>query len=162
MKTRLARLSGIILAGCLMMPAFVDARYYDPKTGRFIQRDPETPGQVRVRKNKAEVVNPTPPSTNSLDVNPYTYVGNNPINFVDPFGEQGVPPGLVSRVGVPPIPPGLVHLPGPSTCKKGKECPTVSAETDKNVPPIELVEFCKELCTGATDYQKCFEVCIGE
>jgi len=36
-------------------------------------------------------------------MNLYDYVGNNPINIVDPFGLQGLPP----RKGTPiPIPPG--------------------------------------------------------
>jgi RHS repeat-associated protein len=42
------------------------ARYYDPKAGRFITRDPI--------------------SFAGGDGNLYGYVENNPINFVDPFG----------------------------------------------------------------------------
>jgi RHS repeat-associated protein len=38
------------------------ARYYDPKIGRFLQEDPV------------------------WDVNLYPYVGNNPLNWVDPWG----------------------------------------------------------------------------
>jgi RHS repeat-associated protein len=46
---------------------FYRARYYDPATGRFITEDPiEFEGG---------------------DVNFYAYVGNNPINAVDPYGK---------------------------------------------------------------------------
>jgi RHS repeat-associated protein len=40
-------------------------RHYDPRIGRFIQRDP---------------------IGMSDDVNLYRYVGNNPMNYNDPFG----------------------------------------------------------------------------
>jgi RHS repeat-associated protein len=42
---------------------YLRARYYDPSTGRFLSEDPVASD------------------------NPYAYVGNNPINFVDPSGE---------------------------------------------------------------------------
>jgi len=42
------------------------ARYYDPRAGRFITRDPI--------------------GFEGGDVNLYAYVGNNPVNWVDPFG----------------------------------------------------------------------------
>ena len=48
-------------------------RYYDPTIGRFITQDPM--GMVD-------------------GPNPYTYVGNNPVNFIDPWGwskEKGIP-----------------------------------------------------------------------
>jgi len=41
-------------------------RYYDPRTGRFISKDPI--------------------GFNGGDVNLYGYVGNNPVNWVDPWG----------------------------------------------------------------------------
>lgn len=44
------------------------ARYYDPKVGRFITKDPIGFG--------------------GSDVNLYVYVGNNPINLVDPTGQN--------------------------------------------------------------------------
>ena len=48
-------------------------RHYDPRIGRFIQRDP------------IDMVD---------DINLYRYVGNNPVNYVDPMGlskETAVP-----------------------------------------------------------------------
>lgn len=44
---------------------YVRARYYDPETGRFISRDP-----IGQQDN----------------INLYTYVGNNPVMFVDLMG----------------------------------------------------------------------------
>jgi len=49
---------------------YLRKRYYDPETGRFLSKDP-FPGYI------------TQPQT----VNPYPYVGNNPINRTDPKGE---------------------------------------------------------------------------
>ena len=42
------------------------ARYYDPKAGRFITKDPL--------------------GFDGGDVNLYAYVGNNPVNYTDPLG----------------------------------------------------------------------------
>jgi len=47
----------------------VGARYYDPATGRFLQRDP-----IGIRGG----------------LNGYTYVGANPLIYVDPFGLDAV------------------------------------------------------------------------
>ena len=46
------------------------ARFYDPNTGRFLQKDPE-PGKIEA------------PIT---VINNYAYCGNNPANFTDPTG----------------------------------------------------------------------------
>ncbi len=86
MKHRLGSIGGLFLVGCLLMPALADARYYNSKTGRFLQRDPESPGRVRVQNGRVVVLNPSAPVTDSLDPNLYLYVRNNPINFVDPYG----------------------------------------------------------------------------
>jgi RHS repeat-associated protein len=45
------------------------ARYYDPRAGRFLTKDPI--------------------GFAAGDVNRYRYVGNNPINFADPWGQYG-------------------------------------------------------------------------
>ncbi len=58
-------------------------RYYDPEIGRFISKDPR-PGKL------------DRPST----VNPYCYVENNPVNFIDPLGLEGVSPEAWERVRV--------------------------------------------------------------
>jgi RHS repeat-associated protein len=50
------------------------ARYYDPTTGRWTQQDP--------------IANPLDPG----QWNRYTYVGGDPINFVDPMGTRACPP----------------------------------------------------------------------
>src|SRR6185503_18789838 len=47
------------------------ARYYDPKTGRFVREDP-----IGLRGS---------------DINFYAYVRNNPVNWTDPYGLQFVP-----------------------------------------------------------------------
>lgn len=55
---------------CLLPVDFAEARYYDAKTGRFLNEDPRDGFLSR-------------PQTK----NRYIYVENNPIILVDPFGE---------------------------------------------------------------------------
>jgi RHS repeat-associated protein len=50
---------------------FMRARYYDPETGRFISKDP-----IGLAGG----------------INQFAYVGNNPINSVDPLGLEAQPP----------------------------------------------------------------------
>ena len=52
------------------------ARYYDPKIGRFISEDPLPLSERTVQ-----------------ELNAYAYVANNPVNYVDPTGLVGLPPG---------------------------------------------------------------------
>ena len=54
------------------------ARYYDAKVGRFVSKDPI--------------------GLAGGDINLYSYVGNNPVNFVDPWGLKCKKP-FWSRVG---------------------------------------------------------------
>lgn len=54
---------------------FLRNRYYDPEIGRFISKD-SRPGKL------------DRPST----INPYCYVENNPINFIDPWGFEAIEP----------------------------------------------------------------------
>jgi RHS repeat-associated protein len=49
---------------------YYDARYYDPTLGRFVSEDPI--------------------GFAALDTNLYRYTGNNPINYVDPTGLEGL------------------------------------------------------------------------
>lgn len=60
---------------------FLRNRYYDPETGRFISKDPH-PGKL------------DRPST----LNPYCYVENNPVNFVDPWGFEAIEPKQLELV----------------------------------------------------------------
>jgi RHS repeat-associated protein len=61
------------------------ARYYSPVAGRFINEDP-----IRFRGG----------------TNFYTYANNNPVNVVDPYGLQGVPPPwMLPRPPAEPEPP---------------------------------------------------------
>jgi len=59
------------------------ARYYDPMEGRFISKDPI--------------------GFDGEDVNLYAYVGNQPINYVDPYGLARFDPG---GIVIQPIPIG--------------------------------------------------------
>lgn len=47
----------------------MQARYYDPATGHFLSIDPVAPS-----------------AANTFNFNRYDYVGNNPINHIDPDG----------------------------------------------------------------------------
>jgi RHS repeat-associated protein len=75
---------------------YLRARYYDPALGRFLTQDP-WPGSVF--------------SPQSL--NPYAYVLNNPVNWLDPWGLRNVE-------GTPtPTPAGMVRVcvrVGPEGC----------------------------------------------
>jgi RHS repeat-associated protein len=61
---------------------YLRARWYDPALGRFLTRDP-FPGLAVL------------PTTQ----HPYVYVGNNPVNLVDPSGEFIVPLLVAAAIG---------------------------------------------------------------
>jgi len=66
---------------------FLRNRYYDPELGRFISADSEF-GSI----------------TNPQSLNPYTYVNNNPLNFIDPTGLRSAkacayPAGTMTKDG---------------------------------------------------------------
>jgi len=58
------------------------ARYYDPRAGRFLTKDPIglAGGDVNLYRYVDSVGKPI------LDINPYRYANNNPINYTDPMG----------------------------------------------------------------------------
>ncbi len=81
---------------------FLRARYYDPATGRFLSRDP-FPGY----------------SEDPRTLNPYFYVGNDPVNATDPSGmdwfdpiDSGTAGGAGGGGG------GEVKIPSPPTPKQ--------------------------------------------
>ena len=63
-------------------------RYYDPRIGRFISKDPI--------------------GFAGGDVNLFRYVGNNAVNYTDPYGLQERPPVYPTRPVIP-IPPGQTY-----------------------------------------------------
>jgi RHS repeat-associated protein len=54
------------------------SRYYDPKLGRFLQKDIYNEAGY-LYGNPGVIYNPA-------QLNPYNYVGNNPVNYIDPYG----------------------------------------------------------------------------
>ncbi|MCK9477820.1 MAG: hypothetical protein M0R46_18045, partial [Candidatus Muirbacterium halophilum] len=56
---------------------FYRSRYYDPTLGRFTQRDKFNEAGF-ITGNPAVIYNP-------LQLNDYTYVGNNPLIYTDPL-----------------------------------------------------------------------------
>lgn len=157
----------LFLVSCLLAPALADARYYSSKTGRFNERDPETPGQVRIRNNQAIVKSPTPPPTNPQDWHPYMYVGNNPVNFVDPYGTQAVGGCLTCFMPRTGIGPPTVPLPEPSAGKPGKECATNASDDEPTHDEVWCAEQCQKQCVDhllqgdMKAWRRCMEVCMA-
>ena len=62
-------------------------RYWDPRTGRFIQEDPlRFFGGVNFYTYAGSVGKPLPYFKPITETNPYLYTGNNPVNRIDPLG----------------------------------------------------------------------------
>lgn len=103
----------VVLFMCLLPLTSADARYYDPKTGTFLQEDSEDTAAIILRRQRASPqrsgfqVDESVPSVSSQRLNPYPYVENNPVNRVDPFGLFPAE-GLLRQPWLSPVtPPGL-------------------------------------------------------
>jgi len=72
---------------------YLQARYYDPETARFLSRDPY-PGDL----------------DHPISQNGYTYANNNPVMFIDPNGEIAVliPPAVLAAA-IAVLGAGLVY-----------------------------------------------------
>ncbi|MEN6318468.1 MAG: RHS repeat-associated core domain-containing protein [Syntrophaceae bacterium] len=87
---------------------FYRARYYDPKVGRFITKDPI--------------------SFSGGDVNLYSYVSNDPVNWIDPLGLAGCTAGQLASCKI--------------TCKLiGKELKDCTPDGTSSLGPFNIPIF---------------------
>ncbi len=112
------------------------ARYNDSKIGRFISEDPI--------------------GFNGGDVNFYAYVGNNPVNFVDPLGLTSIPWPIVIAPAIP-----IVISPAGAAAAIGAAFlfwPTTLDDTDDQ--PIDDLRRQLEEAKCYKAYAECIKGCI--
>ncbi len=72
------------------------ARYYQPSIGRFLSEDPIRPWPNAAADNWSLL------ALNRFDTRPpqYEYVGNDPVNWLDPSGQHGIGAGTGVGIGI--------------------------------------------------------------
>jgi len=112
---------------------FLRARYYDPRVGRFISRDPLLSIEYYARRGmdlrKLKAWSTVKPRW----LNPYIYCLNNPVNLIDPTGgcskTPDIPPGLIGEIPAWIIEAGIIKTIADALgaacagqeCKKGND-----------------------------------------
>jgi len=119
-------------------------RYYDPRTGRYITSDPMSVAEhfMRWHAGLGKLAQGLP------EVNSYTYVNNNPLRFVDPFGlEQGN-----NRQRGYPDP----KISFPFSWPPPKSCAGCGTAWNENVVPDVYLEACNrhDKCYGTPGRSK--------
>jgi RHS repeat-associated protein len=121
------------------------ARYYDPKTGRGISADP-TNVVAHVRRWQENLGVPDQPP---LEINPYAYVANNPLRWIDPDGLMGQGAG------------GGKSMPGPLRFGGGGAAPTEWGLPGSAGSPCGSGFKFPEFSYGAAcrAHDRCYETC---
>lgn len=113
--------------------------YYDPSIGRFLLEDPI--------------------GLSSGDINFYVYVGNNPINFINPLGLYFGPPIPIVPTPKPVDPPGCCQ--GNICCDKDlkRDSPDCDKYGDRSYYGSSLKCFCK--CAGDSEWEQRARGCLS-
>jgi len=116
---------------------YLQARYYDPETARFVSRDPY-PGD----------------EDDPVSQNGYVYAGSNPVNYIDPNGWKHVQPPLGGGAITPPRPPVPSTPRGTGKFKivNGFEAKVHPGKQGKHIPGHPNYQKGKSIFTG--DAQK--------